>query len=271
MTWKQKVLLFLLLLLIAACGLLVFSREKASPQLDALKITLLGSSADWMHVPLLFDNRGGGAIVIWEPGRIERKETGKVTVGGTRVQALAIAGTNVFKAPHVQIIAVELTGTNYGPWRILLQVAPYDLIAHLETLFGKKVGTLMSNSRALESLLRHSSKWVASDWFDEPIGPAMGSWRRDIDLGHGMASHIESHREDSQTLFFVISHFHTRYRRWPTNFAEVKLFAATKAYLQPEIPACYNESWFENAVFTTNSHGGLSIKFQNGSMSIGPM
>jgi hypothetical protein len=258
-------------LLLAAGGFLVFSRTTASPQLSTLKITVLSSSAHRMHVPLLFDNQGGGAIVIWEPGRIERKETGRVTVGGTRVQALAVAGTNVSKAPHVQIIAVELTGTNYGPWRVLLPVTRYDLIARLETLFGKRVGTLMSNSRALESLLRHSSKWVASDWFDEPIGRAMGPWRRDIDLGHGMASDFESHQEDSQTFLFVIHHFHTRYRRWPTNFAEVKLFAATKAYLQPEIPARYNESWFENAVFTTNSNGGLSIKFQNGSMSIGPM
>jgi O-acetylhomoserine/O-acetylserine sulfhydrylase-like pyridoxal-dependent enzyme len=64
MNWKQKVILFLLLLLIAACGLLVFSRTTASPQLNTVKITVLGSGAHRMHVPLLFDNQGGGAIAI---------------------------------------------------------------------------------------------------------------------------------------------------------------------------------------------------------------
>jgi hypothetical protein len=99
----------------------------------------------------------------------------------------------------------------------------------------------------------------------------MEPWPRYIDSGHGIVSHFQPQLEDSETLFFVLRHFHTRYKRWPTNFAEVNLFAATKAYLQPEIPARYDESWFENAVFTTNAARGLSIKFQNGSMSIGPM
>jgi hypothetical protein len=44
MTWKQKVILFLLLLLIAACGLVVFSRKMASPQLNTVRITVLRSS-----------------------------------------------------------------------------------------------------------------------------------------------------------------------------------------------------------------------------------
>ena len=98
----------------------------------------------------------------------------------------------------------------------------------------------------------------------------MGPWPGSHDWGQDVASHLQS-REDSQTLFFVLRNFHTRYKRWPNNATEVKLFASNKAFLQPDMPSRCNESWFDDAIFSTISDGGLRIDFRNGSMSIGPM
>ena len=73
--------------------------------------------------------------------------------------------------------------------------------------------------------------------------------------------------ENVHTLMFILRNFYTRYKRWPANMTEVKIFADDTANFQPEFPETYEDPLFEKAAFTTNADG-LTISYQHGTMTI---
>jgi hypothetical protein len=114
------------------------------------------------------ENNGSSSLLIWQPCRVERKETGRIVADATRNKPLPLRGTNSAGAgTRLQMMTVELPGTNHLPWRLLVPVSRYEVFARGESLFRKPLGTWINKFPPLASLLRRSQIWVASDWFDE--------------------------------------------------------------------------------------------------------
>ena len=146
-------------------------------------------------------------------------------------------------------------GTNRGPWRLLVPVARYELLARLEKLLGKGTGSLVMHIHPLEVLLRHSRAWVASEWFDQNSGAGLSRGPRPgypFPMPGSPGPTVQApmfvpdpHRQlnDMRTVPFIVRNFHRRYGRWPKNLAEVKAFADAKANFQPEIPVSSRATW----------------------------
>jgi hypothetical protein len=221
---------------------------------------------------LSIENKGGSALLLWEPCRIERKETGRIVVGGSQNKALPLRGTNSAKGFSAQTVIVQLTGTNHGPWRLLVPVSRYGLFARAETLFGQPVGTLVAKFRPLNSLLRSSRTWVASEWFDEPapstfgnsgfirppapgdnllVQPGAGDFTR------SSAIPSQNSAEESRVFMNLLRDFYGQSQRWPTNIAEAAAFATNRSQPAPT-------SRFDDATFTPSPDGKLAITYNNG-------
>src|ERR1041385_1526062 len=65
------------------------------------------------------------------------------------------------------MVSIQLTGSNRGPWRVLVPVTRYELPGRLDALFHQRLGTLGMKFGLLKRLLRNSRTWIASDWFEE--------------------------------------------------------------------------------------------------------
>jgi hypothetical protein len=292
--WKGKLLLLLLLLpfflLVLGVGLFLLPGKPAAPQTGLLTIKPAGFAGSFVSPTrlqtLTVENRSASTLLLWQPCRIERKETGRIIVAGSSTRTLVLMGTNTTAGPRQQFVMVQLSGTNRGPWRLLVPVGRYEWVARLEKLLGKRIGSLDSQLRVLDSLLQRSRAWVASEWFDEPSSELDRPWGPTVPglsnrppgafsrapvpaprVPPGLA--MQLHHDDTQTFFFIVRNFSLRYRRWPQNMAEVKKFAADPANLQPEFPAAFEREAYADAVFSTNSDGGLHIEYRNGRMTLG--
>jgi hypothetical protein len=276
--------LIILLVLALAFAWLAIDRKSAPAPVSAVQIT-------WYRPPhmlftgppvLTIRNNGSGALLVWEPCRTERKETGRIVVGGIQTKVRPLSGASSSSGPGMLIMPIELKGTNHGPWRVLLPVTRYELLARVEKLLGLRLGTFAITSPLFASLLGGSRTWVKSDWFDEPshdiLSPYTNPHAR-LPGPHGdFADRFRNNFrpdfpdqrrevEESQMFFFIARNFRARFNRWPTNFAETKSFAADRANLQPEFPAAFENPEVQNVLFTTNADGGLTVSFKVGSSS----
>ena len=186
---------------------------------------------------LRVENKSGNALLLWEPCRIERKETGRIIVAGTQQRVMTLRGTNTAKGAAGTLLLVELTGTNHGPLRVLVPVTRYGLLARLESLFHQPMGSFAMKSPRLKNLLRNSKTWIASEWFDG----------ESTDGPYPFAN--RAIRIESQNLKNLLHAFYGRFQRWPTNVSEVASYA--KAASQP-VPA----SRFDDATFMQVRTGG---------------
>ena len=57
-----------------------------------LKFKLLAPHIPMRIFPVQVENQRAGALIMWEPCRIERKESGKVIVAGSQTRVVPIGG-----------------------------------------------------------------------------------------------------------------------------------------------------------------------------------
>lgn len=174
------IILAIILLALLALGVVVFTQTTARLQSDALSIKLSPAGFTGRAI-VTIENKGGGSVLIWQPLRVERRETGRIVADATMNRPLPLRGTNSAGAGlRIRTVMVELPGTNHGPWRLLVPISRYDLFARGESLFHQPLGYWINRFSPLASLLRHSQTWIAGDWFDDsthgrPRFPTPGS------------------------------------------------------------------------------------------------
>jgi hypothetical protein len=162
------IVLAIVLLVLLALGVVVFTQTTGRPQSNTLSIKLSPGGGFASRAMVTIENKGGASVLIWQPVRIERKETGRIVADATMNRPLPLRGTNSTGAgSRIRMVSVELPGTNHGPWRMLVPVSRYELLARGESLFHQPLGAWANKFSLLATLLRRSQTWVASDWFDD--------------------------------------------------------------------------------------------------------
>jgi hypothetical protein len=162
------IVLAIVLLALLALGIVVFTQTTGRPQSNTLSIKLSPGGGFAGRAMVTIENKSSASILIWQPIRIERKETGRIVADATMNRPLPLRGTNSAGAgARIRMVSLELPGTNHGPWRLLVPVSRYELFARGESVFHRPLGSWVTKFSLLATLLRRSQTWVASDWFDD--------------------------------------------------------------------------------------------------------
>jgi hypothetical protein len=198
--WRKRIVLVSLIVggILAA----IFRPERTNTNL--VQVTLvwyepLGSiigggtwieQGEWIQ-SVNVQNKSGGMLLMWDDLRIERKDTGEIIEArllpsSWGIRSFCIGGTNS-RACSCGPLHPRVKGTNHGPWRVLLPTVRYQTFARLEWLLKKspKNSSLFNGwlcrYRLVDTLLRYSRFWVASDWFDDPRTRYLGEMRGTIE------------------------------------------------------------------------------------------
>ena len=145
--------------LLGLCAVVIVSlRRSSAPGQSILKIESLfrpGARVGYMGrtEPLRVINISSNAILIGSQYRVERKDTGEIVAATRKAKATVLPGKSRKNSMPQTVAYTQLTGTNHGPWRLLVPVGHYRLIAGLESLFGKAPGTWIKNWAWLNSYL----------------------------------------------------------------------------------------------------------------------
>jgi hypothetical protein len=112
-----------------------------------------------LHPPrearFLVTNGLAGPIRLWAPPRIQFKDP-------PRTVEIVPACEAVLPPHRAMQIPFALTGSERGPWRVLIPVSDYRLVTQADACLGSEAIT-----KFLESRLRRKPHWIASAWNNE--------------------------------------------------------------------------------------------------------
>ena len=106
-------------------GLVVMGSRSTSQSFPTgtLKVARLSPSSFYSPgrmIMVRINNTSPSALMLGSPYRVERKETGEIVVGTSKLKAIVLAGVGKKSASPQTVAPIQLTGTNHGPWRLLL-------------------------------------------------------------------------------------------------------------------------------------------------------
>src|SRR5438874_7491141 len=138
---SKWVILPLVGLALAGVMVLVWPAAQSSRP-GAVKIRLMSYTPPNRMAMVMVSNASSGPIMIWGPCQVERKETGSIVVGGSKTPGTFLRGNSgaVPRAGPQQMVFVQLTGTNRGPWRLQIPVSGYGALAKIEGWLRKTAG-----------------------------------------------------------------------------------------------------------------------------------
>lgn len=204
-----------------------------------MKLSAQVRSSLTRRASLSLSNSTSRAIVVWHPCYVERHEDGTVVAGsGFRGPVLLPAKTGA-PAQRIADVTVQLTGTNYGKWRLRAPVSVYGPLAVIDSLFRKPQGWTLG-SPIVRFTLRHLSRTAVTDWMEETE-----PWP-------------ELLQEEHRRAFMNLSQaFRRELDRWPTNVIELQGYAATKG--QPGL-----EGHYKKAIFAVSEDDRFTARFPQG-------